>query len=82
MTVLTLHTDPEYLKKSLYKGQKSNLLQTYGVTYQNVCEKGTKPTKKELAQSGLPVRRKSKKLPENTTFLEYGIFGKFFGFFS
>ena len=52
---------PPIFEKSLYKGQKSKLSQTYGVTYQNVCEKGTKPTKKELAQSDLPVRRKIQK---------------------
>ena len=28
-------------------------------TYQNVCEKGTKPMEKDLAQSGLPVKRKN-----------------------
>ena len=44
-------------------GQNSKLSQTYGVTYQNLCEKGTNPTKKDLAQSGfytimvIPVKR-------------------------
>ena len=70
VTVLTLHIDPQYLKKSLYKGQKSKLSQTYGVTYQNVCEKGTKPTKKELAQSDLPVRRKIQKTTQKDQFLQ------------
>ena len=28
-------------------------------TYQNVCEKGTKPMEKDLAQSGLPEKRKN-----------------------
>ena len=52
---------PPIFDKSLYKGQKSKLSQTYGVTYQNVCEKGTKPMKKELAKSNLPVERKIQK---------------------
>ena len=43
------------------KGQKSKLLQTYGMTYPDVGEKGTKPLGKELAQSGLPVERKIQK---------------------
>ena len=45
------------------------LSQTYGVTYQNVCEKGTKPTKKESAQSDLPVERKIKKTTRKYHFL-------------
>ena len=57
LTVYTLHIDPPNLK-SLHKGQKSKLLQTYGVTYQNLCKKGTKPMNKKLAQSRLLVKRK------------------------
>ena len=60
---------PPIFEKSLYKGQKSKLSQTYGVTYQNVCEKGTKPTKKEWAQSGLPVKRKIQKTTRKYHFL-------------
>ena len=36
-------------------------------TYQ---EKNTKPMETELAQLDLPVKKKSKKLPEKSTFLE------------
>ena len=39
----------------------SKLSQMYGVTYQNLGEKGTKPIEKELGQSGLPVLRKIQK---------------------
>ena len=46
-------------------GLLSKLLQTYCVTYQNLCEKGTKPMKKELAQSGSPVLRKIQKTAQN-----------------
>ena len=59
---------PPIFKKSLYTGQKSKLSQTYGVTYQNVCEKGTKPTKKDLAQSDFPVRRKIQKTTQKYQF--------------
>ena len=38
--------------------------QTYWVTYQNLYEKGTKPFKKELAQSDLPVQRKIQKITQ------------------
>ena len=38
--------------------------QTYWVTYQNLYEKGTKPFKKELAQSDLPVQRKIQKIAQ------------------
>ena len=33
-------------RESQSKGQKSKLSQTYRVTYQNLCEKGTKPVGK------------------------------------
>ena len=48
-------------------------------TYQ---EKNANAMEKELAQSDIPVKRKSKKPSENATFLKFGIFGWFFGFFS
>ena len=48
-------------RKSLCKSQKSKLSQTYGMTYPDVGEKGTKPLGKELAQSGLPVWKKIQK---------------------
>ena len=41
-------------------------------TYQ---EKNTKPMKKTRAQSGLPVKRKIKKTPENTVFQKSDISG-------
>ena len=37
----------------------------YGVTYQNLGEKGTKPPEKKLSQSGLPVLRKIQKTTPN-----------------
>ena len=40
---------------------ESKLSKVYGVTYQNLCEKGRKQMKKDSAQSGLPVLRKSPK---------------------
>ena len=43
----------------------SKLSQTYGVTYQNLGEKGTKSIEKELSQSGLPVLRKIQKNARN-----------------
>ena len=43
----------------------SKLSQTYGVTYQNLGEKGTKPPEKKLSQSGLPVLRKIQKTTRN-----------------
>ena len=39
-----------------------------GVTYQNLCEKGTKPMEKELAQSGLPFLRKVQKTTRKKQF--------------
>ena len=45
-------------------------------------EKNARAMEKELAQSDIPVKRKIQKTIENTTFLKYGIFGWFFGFFS
>ena len=39
---------------SLYNGQKSKLSKVGVVTYQNLCEKGTKLMEKEWAQSDLP----------------------------
>ena len=43
------------------------------MTYQNLCEKGTKPMKKFQLNWAYQFREKAQKLPENTTFLEYGI---------
>ena len=67
--------------KSLYRGQSTKLSQTYGVTYQNLCEKGTKPMEKELAQSDLPVWRKIQKTTQNVTFLKKLHFWDVFGIF-
>ena len=39
------------------KNWPSNMSQTYGVTYQNLCKKGTFSMGKELGQSDLPVLR-------------------------
>jgi len=52
---------PSRFSKSLCKGQKSKLSQTYGMTHPDAGEKGTRPLVKELAQSGPPVRRKIQK---------------------
>ena len=52
-----------------YKGQISKLSKLNDITYQNVCEKGTKPTKKDLTQSGLPVKRKFQKTTRKYHFL-------------
>ena len=49
------------------------------MTYQNLCEKGTKPMKKELAQSGLPVLRKNLKITPKSTFAIFGKFETIFG---
>ena len=73
---------PPIFEKLLYKGQKSKLLHTYGVTYQNVCKKGTKPKKKEFPQSGLPVKRKIQKTTQKYSFSKKWHFGWFFGYFS
>ena len=43
----------------------SKLSQAYGVTYQNLGEKGTKPIEKELSQSSLPVLTKIQKNAQN-----------------
>ena len=48
-------------------------------TYQ---EKNTRAMEKELAQSDIPVKRKIQKTIRKYTFLKYGIFRWFFGFFS
>ena len=55
--------------KSPMWGQKSKLSKVCGVTYQNLCEKGRKPMKKDSAQSGLPVSRKSSKATRKRSFL-------------
>ena len=47
--------------------------------YQNQ-EKNTKPVKKELAQSAIPVMKKSQKPPENTVFQKSDISGSFLDF--
>ena len=73
---------PPIFEKSLYKGQKSKLSQTYGVTYQNVCEKGTKPTKKDSVQSGLPVKRKIQKTTRKYHFPRKWYFQVVFWIFS
>ena len=57
---------PPIFEKLLYKGKKSKLSHTYGVTYQNVCKNGTKPTKKNYINRAYQLREKSKKLPKNT----------------
>ena len=62
---------PLKIWKSPLWGQKSKLSKVYGVTYQNLCEKGRKPMKKDSAQSGLPVLRKRPK-----TSRKYHILGK------
>ena len=54
---------PSRFSKSLCKGQKSKLSQTYGMTYPDVGEKGNKPLGKELAQSGNTSWEKN---PKNT----------------
>ena len=69
-------------EKSLYKGQNQKSSKVGGVTYQNLCEKGTKPTKKTRAQSDLPVKRKIQRTTRNVIFLKNSIFGWFLGFFS
>ena len=48
------------------------------MTYQNLCEKGTKPMEKVLDQSVIPVRRK--KPPKNTVFQKSEILGSFWAF--
>ena len=42
----------------------------------------TKPMKQEWAQSEIPVKKKSQKPSENTTFLKYAFIGWFLEFFS
>ena len=60
-------------ENSPYKGQTSKLSQTYGVTYQNMCEKGTMPTKKTTAQSDLLVKKKKPKTTRKNWFSGKGI---------
>ena len=45
-------------------------------------EKNARAMEKEVAQSDIPVKRKSKKPSKNTIFQKSGIFGWFWGFFS
>ena len=66
--------------KSLYRGQYSKLSQTYGVTYQNLCEKGTKPTKKLELNRTYQLREKSKKPPEMRLFWKTVFSGGFWDF--
>ena len=47
------------------------------MTYQNLCEKGTKPMGKVLDQSVIPVLRKIPKTARNITFLKTGNFDSF-----
>ena len=82
MSLLPLVLASFFLVGQVVVVKKSKLSQTHRVTYQNLCEKGTKPMIKTRAQSGLPVKRKIQKTTQNTTFLKNCIFGCYFGFFS
>ena len=68
-------------EKSLYKGQNQKSSKVGGVTYQNLCEKGTKPTKKTRAQSDLPVKRKIRKTSRKNQFPKKTIFRLVFWIF-
>ena len=81
MSLLPLVLASFFLVGQVVVGKKSKLSQTHRVTYQNLCEKGTKPMIKTRAQSGLPVKRKIQKTTQNTTFLKNCIFGCFFWIF-
>ena len=59
----------------------SKLSWTSHVTYQKFCKKGTKPMKKELAQSDLPVQRKIPKTTQKYCFSEKCNFWVVFGVF-
>ena len=62
--------------KSPLWGQKSKLLKLYGLTYQNLCEKGKKPTIKIQLNRAYQFWEKAQKLLENAAFPpEYFIFG-------
>ena len=45
-TSFTLHQGSENLKIPTIGSKFKFMLQTYGVTYQNLCKKGTKPIEK------------------------------------
>ena len=61
----------------------SKLSQKYGVTYQNLGEKGTKPIEEKLSQSGLQVLKKSKKMQKflENLLLPFWRNWQLFGFF-
>ena len=58
-------------QKSLYTDQNPKSSKVGGVTYQNLCEKGTKPMEKESIQSYLPFRRKFPKTTQKCIFFMY-----------
>ena len=55
----------------------SKLSQTYGVTYQNLGEKGTKPPEKNQVNRAYQFWKKSKKLPQITRKSSFAISGWF-----
>ena len=67
--------DPPYMGSTDFKnhyigGQNPKSSKVGGVTYQNLCEKGTKPMKETRAQSELPVWRKIPKTTQKYCFSE------------
>ena len=82
VTILTLHIDPQNLKIPII-GQKNKVVVNPIYGCQNLSGEKYKSNGKRISSIRHTSEEKNPKKPsENATFLKFGIFGWFFGFFS
>ena len=75
VTILTLHIDPQYLKNPYIRVKSQSCCRPMVWPIKTCARRALSQPKKNRLNRTYYVREKSKKLPENTTFLENGIFG-------